>query len=745
MGKEFQIKSPAPWARRGLIVFAALIAGAVLAAPFYRSHNEVTPDGKVLRAIATHDLAQHLAVMEQFDKVLRSGVFYPRWLPDVNKGYGLAWTNFYPPGFYYLTSLVNLAVRDWMTTLFLVTALGFAASGLTFYLLARQFYGRLASAVAALLYMTAPYHVLDLYWRGAMPEFAGFILAPLIIYFAFKLGTEGRARHYAGLGLFHGLFLMTHIPVALLMTYALGFYALVWAARERDWRIALRVSLGISIALIISAIYWIPSFLELKYAGEPFSNIFPYHSSYITLLPDTDEFRAAVNSSFAAQAAALLGALAILHWVRRPPGDPASVGEGAREPGDSQTVLWIVMALTTTFMCTSFSVYVSKLLPKIDIASFAWRWLVLVALFVSLVVAAAIDRLRACKNLSPIWLWASRAGISAVILLNIWITLYAVIGGALSHPAFNPPPWYVESGFIPRGATDPHSLPETAPVMIQPPSGTVEISRWDPAYREIIVKVSEPSQIRLRTYNFRGWVARIDGQRTPILSDPDGAQQIDIPAGTHDVQVSFATTGPRVAGTVLSAIGLLAIIGLTFKGRSKEGVVGAESSSTTSPVDDRQAEPGSITNDKTTTDRFKRFAAILIVLLVGTAIIVMTMRRSNSAITSPSNVKNQPGASSSTPTPSASQGGDFERRLYLAGRESVMGALDEAAWDDLITALSTRDESMLESLTGSGRVLKLENDTRVRPLETIAGRSKVRILEGPHMWKEVWVGERWLR
>src|SRR5437773_6553752 len=103
--------------------------------------------------------------------------------------------------------------------------------------------------------MMGPYHVLDLYWRGAMPEFVGFILVPLIIYFAFKVGAEGRARHYAGLGLFHGLFLMTHIPVAFLMTYALGFYALVWAARARDWRIAFRVSLGVSIALVLSAIY----------------------------------------------------------------------------------------------------------------------------------------------------------------------------------------------------------------------------------------------------------------------------------------------------------------------------------------------------------------------------------------------------------------------------------------------------------------------------------------------------------
>ena len=74
-----------------------------------------------------------------------------------------------------------------------------------------------------------------------------------------------------------------------------------------------------------------------------------------------------------------------------------------------------------------------------------------------------------------------------------------------------------------------------------------------------------------------------------------------------------------------------------------------------------------------------------------------------------------------------------------------MVAMDEAAWGDLIAALSRKDESTLESLTGSGRALKVEIDTRVRPLETTMGRIKVRILEGPHVMKEVWVGERWLR
>lgn len=97
------------------------------------------------------------------------------------------------------------------------------------------------------------------------------------------------------------------------------------------------------------------------------------------------------------------------------------------------------------------------------------------------------------------------------------------------------------------------------------------------------------------------------------------------------------------------------------------------------------------------------------------------------------------------PITAGSNDGDPQGRLYLAGRDSVMVALDDKAWDDLITALSGKDQGALDSLAGSGSVLKVENNTRVRLLQTMMGRTKVRILEGPYVKREGWVGERWLR
>src|SRR5437867_10346956 len=181
---------------KALLFVVVLLLATLVVAPFYLSRVDKTPDGhRVWGLITTHDLPNFVPMMQQFDKVLRSGVLYPRWDPDYNLGYGTATANFYPPGTLYVTSLLNAGVNNWVMTLFILSAVSLAASCLALYALARTFYSRPASVVAALFYTLLPYHQLDLYWRGAIPEYVGFAFMPVILYFAFKLGSEGRLRY----------------------------------------------------------------------------------------------------------------------------------------------------------------------------------------------------------------------------------------------------------------------------------------------------------------------------------------------------------------------------------------------------------------------------------------------------------------------------------------------------------------------------------------------------------------------
>src|SRR4029453_15589499 len=154
------------------------------------------------------------------------------------------------------------------------------------------------------------------YWRGAVPEFVGFAFLPIILLFAYKLGSKSQFRYYAGMGLFYGLYLLTHMPVGYLFTYALALYAVLWAIRERDFRIALRIAGGMGVGLLVSAIYWLPAALEGKYIYEGASEIFPYPSSYITMLPTLGSFDRHVQEVFNYNALILI--VAIVTFITLP-------------------------------------------------------------------------------------------------------------------------------------------------------------------------------------------------------------------------------------------------------------------------------------------------------------------------------------------------------------------------------------------------------------------------------------------
>lgn len=541
-----------PFLARSLAALTILAASVAISCPFFLANRVNTPAGVELKLVSTHDLIQHLAVMQDFDKVLRSGSLYPRWLPDYNNGYGGPWMNFYPPGFYYLASLTNLLFDDWIYTLFAVSIIGFAASGFAFYLLARQFYGRPASVAAALMYMALPYHALNLYWQGAMPQLLGFVFLPLVLLYAYRLGARGRPRHYAALGLVYGLYLMTHAPVSFLMTYTIAFYAIVWAFMARDWRIVLRVGLGMAVGLLMGAIYWLPAAVETRYIQEHFSALFPYHASYITLVP-VEGFGNLINLSFTLQT--LLIIIAILALRDRLKAEPDI---------HTQTRLWVVMGVATTFMSTAFSVYVSKLLPRIQVATFAWRWLAISGLFSSLLACATIDYLQSRREPLPRRAWVYRGALALTIMLCAWVTLGPVISGALTGQIMSPPSNYADPGFTPLGSTNPQAMVSTEPALIEPQNGGVEVLRWEPEYRQIAVSADGPSQVRLRTYNFRGWTAAIDGESAPISADKDGAQLISVPPGEHLLEVRLVSTFPQKLGATFFGLGLTLILGLAL-------------------------------------------------------------------------------------------------------------------------------------------------------------------------------------
>jgi hypothetical protein len=90
------------------------------------------------------------------------------------------------------------------------------------------------------------------------------------------------------------------------------------------------------------------------------------------------------------------------------------------------------------------------------------------------------------------------------------------------------------------------------------PEGTlVDIVSHGPLHDEFDVSTSEKFVLRLYTFDFPGWRAYLDGEKTEIeVASPEGFITVWVPEGTHRVSVRFEDTLARTTGWTISAVGV---------------------------------------------------------------------------------------------------------------------------------------------------------------------------------------------
>lgn len=208
----------------------------------------------VLRPPMTHDSFWITWVWaDQFTGELARGNLYPRWLPRSHGGLGSPVFYYYPPLAFYVTGLLGLVGLSTYASILGAFFVGLAGSGLAMHAWLKD--SAKVPLFGALLFMAAPYHLLDFYSRGALAEFLAIALLPMIA-LGLRRAAEGRlvlcACAYAAL-------IMTHLPLALLASiFFIGPYALL-LSRGAPSRLS-RIGIPLAAGLAASAIYLLPAF-----------------------------------------------------------------------------------------------------------------------------------------------------------------------------------------------------------------------------------------------------------------------------------------------------------------------------------------------------------------------------------------------------------------------------------------------------------------------------------------------------
>jgi uncharacterized membrane protein len=179
--------------------------------------------------ICGDDFRHHLTQVIELDRLLRQGVWYPRWGPDLVLGYGYPVFTYYPPlPRYAAVALHGLGfpLRDAVN---ITMALALMAAGPTMYLFARSIYGERAGMAAGLAYAFAPYLAYDALQRYALNEAWALSLMPLAFWTLGRLGTRSLRfprRWIVGAALAYAALILTHTLVTLMFTPVLAVYLL---------------------------------------------------------------------------------------------------------------------------------------------------------------------------------------------------------------------------------------------------------------------------------------------------------------------------------------------------------------------------------------------------------------------------------------------------------------------------------------------------------------------------------------
>lgn len=454
----------------------------------------------------TDDVRYSFVWTEQFGKAMAAGRFYPRWLPDSFQGLGSPAFYFYPPASYWLAGgikAIGLSAQLAITASFTILL---ALSGVTMHAwLAER---GTHPMIGALLYMAAPYHLMDIYVRGALAETAAFPLLPLVALGIARLPTR---KGFVLLCLSFAGLLITHLPMALLTGIFL-ILPLIVSRLRTNATIVLPAALAGALAFGLAAFYLVPALTLQRYASTQWL-WGPYHqpSSWSALSPH----------SLIYQFPALL-AVAPMAML---------LASRAQQP-------WRLMTWVTSLASIGLIPFLWEL-PLLGQVQFPWRLLAIVEF-------AAITALMSARP-QP---WAARlAAILAVFAYGHWTQrtvdsfLRPVDFAALARDLPDAAE-YLPTGF------DGNLIRKTDRMM--------DLRQWQNLPRSQIVTVERPGRVELAHAAFPIWRVERDGVIIPSAG-PILHFEARIP-GTY--RITRVMLWQEVAGWVVSLLSLLVLTGL---------------------------------------------------------------------------------------------------------------------------------------------------------------------------------------
>jgi len=513
----------------------------------------------------THDGQNHIARLANLHLASIDRHFPFRWAPNLNYKFGYPVFNFN----YYLPQVAALApVKlgfSFESSLKLVIGLSLLVGGVFWYLLLRKWFNKWPALAGALLYITAPYQLVNIWVRGSVGEIVAFGLLPFLLWLIVGFFEKPKLWKFALLTLGMTAFMLSHNIMVLFGMPLLLAFIVVSAWQTKSWRRLKWMGLILGLGIGMSLFFWLPALGE-----KQFTNIDQVNLSY-QYKDHFPSFRQLLKSdwgygfSVPGNEDSFTFELGPFHWLAVVLAGLGLVVNILRKQTIKNKKIWgffIGIFLLSLLSMMKFTFPVWQIIPFVHYIQFPWRLLIFSCLGAAFLGAGLVQYL-------------PKLGVCLVIGAVSYALLLSKPGGWFHwdnyfHYEFpfntsvlgeNMPRWFEQE------------KNHTIEGKIFDLKGVASIRELEWKTQKHSYQIDSPMEAEIweRTAYFPGWEVYVDGEKTEINyqhEDYPGVITFSVPPGKHEIKTVLTENTPaRRLGNALSLVSLTVFLGIIFINR----------------------------------------------------------------------------------------------------------------------------------------------------------------------------------
>jgi len=551
-----------------ILFFVSLVIGWQLLRPGYYS---------------MHDDLQVMRLFEM-NRCFENGQIPCRWVSDLGQNYGQPLFNYYSALPYYLGEAIHLVGFSFVDIVKLLFLLSLFLSGVFVYLFSKEFLKENSAFVAAIAYMTVPYHAVDIFVRGALSESWGLALVPLVLYTVARVCKKPKTSNAINLSLALAALITTHNITLLISTPIILVFGIFFFIRSENKKRQVQFIIpSVLLGAGLSAFFLLPVLLEQPLIQTKFliTDYFDFRAHFATLnqlftklswgygpsrfnsfqYPETLSFFVGIVTGLSL----LVSPILLILNLRK------------KQENRSLFILVFVLSLFTLFMTHPRSVFIWESFNMLKFVQFPWRFLGPTALLTSVLIGFCLNSLNLSKERQIV---AASLLIVFMIVANFsyfrFEKYYPEMTDAvkLSGQEYDN---QIKGALLDYLPTSVKVIPESkAPSLPQILNGKIDINYFDKRsnyFSSEFDVMSDGGVVRFPVMDFPGWTVYQNRSGLPIKYDTNndyGLITVNLNKGHQLTQAFFEDTPTRQSANIITLVSGFLIVLWTLTVNQKD-------------------------------------------------------------------------------------------------------------------------------------------------------------------------------